>query len=92
MANGLEMMNRKELGSTILFVRFLDKFLDCLNVGRIEQGIRSRNDNLKPYTSEDDPRFEVGQQFIGMMHSLAAKDLQIFDHKKNTYTLFAVKP
>lgn len=62
-ANGLEMMKRKEFGSTILFLRNVNKFFDCLNVARLEQGTRSRNDNLKPYTSEDDPRFEVGVQF-----------------------------
>lgn len=35
-----------------------EDILDSLNVGKLEQGNRSRNENLKPNISEDDPRFE----------------------------------
>ncbi|KAJ8018354.1 hypothetical protein HOLleu_43697 [Holothuria leucospilota] len=58
-ANGLEMMKKKHLSSTILLLRNVNKFFDCLNVARQDQGLRSRNENLKPYTSLDEPRFEV---------------------------------
>ncbi|PIK36055.1 hypothetical protein BSL78_27120 [Apostichopus japonicus] len=73
-ANGLELMKRKELGSAILFLRKVNKFFDCLNVARLDQGTRSRNENLKPYTSEDDPRFEwLLKDFLGFLTEWATE-------------------
>ena len=39
------------------FLRFMDKFFDCLNVSKKEN--RTRKRELDVYRSVDDPRFEV---------------------------------
>ena len=39
------------------FIRLIDKFFDCLNVSRYVN--RTNKDDLKPYTSPEDPRFKV---------------------------------
>ena len=58
-ANALELKGDEELSSTITLIRNVNKAFDCLNVRSLDQGARTRNENLKAYTSADDPRLEV---------------------------------
>ena len=58
-ACGLEMLNRDNTRETRLFIRMIDKFFDCLNVKGPLVGLLKRKENLKPYTSCRDERFEV---------------------------------
>lgn len=58
-ANALKVWNKPGMESTILFIQKVNKFFDCLNVSSVTEGRRKRNDNLMPYASVDDPRFQV---------------------------------
>ena len=47
---------------TAIFCKIFDSFFDCMNVRSLHEGGGGikRKPNLKPYTSPDDDRFEVG--------------------------------
>lgn len=67
-ANALEMTRKPGLQSTVTFIRNVNKFFDCLNVARLHQGQRQRNENLMPYTSPDDPRLKwLVEDFLGFL-------------------------
>ena len=55
-ANALVTQGRFYTQSTIKFCRIFDKAFDCLNVARISLNCK---EDLKPYTTPDDPRFDV---------------------------------
>lgn len=44
---------------TEYFIKMFDKWFDCLNLRSLDQWIHKCKPNLKPYTSVDDPRFQV---------------------------------
>jgi len=52
----LEQQNWPSTGETLRFIRYFNKFFDVLNGAHSSQHIRTRNENLAPYTSVDDPR------------------------------------
>ena len=58
MSTVLEKFGPKEATETAKYCFFLDKFFDCLNVRHPDEHIRKRKPFLKPYTSEEDPRFD----------------------------------
>lgn len=58
-ANALESMGKPELSSTILFIRTINDWFDCLNVANTKQHFAGRNANLEPYKSVDDERLKV---------------------------------
>ncbi len=45
--------------ATETFVLMFDRLFDCLNVRHPSQWISKKKADLKPYTSTEDPRFEV---------------------------------
>lgn len=58
-ACGLEALHRDGTQETRIFIRMIDKFFDCLNVRSYLSGTLKRNDNILPYKSSSDERFEV---------------------------------
>ena len=58
-ANALEFYGDESTTETQKFVRNMDKFFDCLNVRNLDEHIKKRKPNLKPYTDISDPRFKV---------------------------------
>ena len=49
-----------ETESTLLFIRHIDTFFDCLNVFRTYFDQSKRKDALMPYFTKGDWRFDVG--------------------------------
>ncbi len=45
--------------ATETFVLMFDRLFDCLNVRHPSEWISKKKADLKPYTSTEDPRFEV---------------------------------
>ncbi|PIK46436.1 hypothetical protein BSL78_16683 [Apostichopus japonicus] len=90
-ANALESMGKPELSSTILFIRTINDWFDCLNVANTKQHFQGRNANLAPYKSVDDERFKVlvGEYFLGFLDEWYAESQSAEDvPKKDRYKLF----
>ena len=45
--------------ATETFVLMFDRFFDCMNVRHPKEWVTKKKPDLKPYTSTEDPRFEV---------------------------------
>ena len=45
-AHAMELMGDSEMTETIRFVRFFDRFFDCLNVSSLSEGRHSRKPDL----------------------------------------------
>ena len=58
-AHAMELMGDPEMTETIRFVRFFDRFFDCLNVSSLSEGRQTRKTDLYPYRSPNDKRFTV---------------------------------
>ncbi|KAK3910142.1 DNA transposase [Frankliniella fusca] len=56
-ANDLEAQNWENTEETVRFIRYFNKFFDCLNGAFKGQHFRTRNNNLAEYTDVNDPRF-----------------------------------
>lgn len=48
-----------EASETVLFVKMMDSFFDCLNVNNFSTGKRKRKPFQDPYRKKDDFRFKV---------------------------------
>ena len=57
-ADAVEMLYGENTAETVKFIRHMNKFFDCMNVHSLSEAPRKRNENVKPYTSVDDPRIE----------------------------------
>lgn len=57
-AHALE-QTREEVLETIKFIRYMDKFFDCLNVTNLEVGYHKRKRFQDPYISSKDFRLKV---------------------------------
>jgi len=51
-------------GETEIFINKVNDWFDCLNGAHSSQGKRTKNPNLSPYESKDDPRFETISDFL----------------------------
>lgn len=60
-------MGDPEMTETIRFVRFFDRFFDCLNVSSLSEGRHSRKPDLYPYRSPNDKRFTVCAAVVGLL-------------------------
>ena len=58
-AHCMEHMGDSDMEETIRFVRFFDRFFDCLNVSNLTKGRKSLKKDLYPYRTPDDDRFDV---------------------------------
>ena len=82
-ANALEMYYPPQVvAETVIFIRHINKFFDCLNTRSLSEGIRKRNPNLKPFTSVEDERLdyltgEFLQYFIDWKRSVENRPGQI---------------
>ena len=63
-ASDLEQLNWPSTKETIIFIRNVNKFFDCLNGAHSTQHIRTRNPNLAPYTNVNDSRFGWLETFL----------------------------
>ena len=52
------------MSETQTFVRKVGAFFYCLNVRDLQTGQKKRKSNSNPYTSPDDPRFQVRVYYI----------------------------
>ena len=69
-ANMLEEEYGEGVAETVKFIRHMNKFFDCLNTRNLHEGKNTRNDDLNPYTSKDDPRLEyLLNDFLGYFDS-----------------------
>ena len=65
-ANAIEMLYGDETTETVMFIRHMNKFFDCLNTRSFNEAVKSRNDNVKPFSSADDPRLNyLLEDFLG---------------------------
>ena len=64
--------NVEETEETEKFVRYFDKFFDCLNVRSLSEcGVHSRKPDLRPYRSPDDPRLQVIRNIHNLLYVLS---------------------
>jgi len=67
-ANMLDEHGDPATKSTEKFIKFMDKFFDCLNVSKLRGDIRNRKPALAKYESVDDWRFEwLDKTFLGFL-------------------------
>ena len=66
MANALQIVVGEEASETVLFVKMMDHFFDCLNVNNFSTGKKKRKVFQDPYRSPSDFRFKV--QFMKFYH------------------------
>ena len=59
MADAFSLEGNDGLRETERFVRFFDKFFDCMNVRNFNEAVYKRKPDLRPYRSADDPRLSV---------------------------------
>lgn len=57
-ANALELVYGPDTSETVCFIRHMNKFFDCLNTRSLYEARNTRNNNVSPYTSEDDERLQ----------------------------------
>jgi len=57
-AQDLEDQERSDYSELVYFLRSVNDWFDCLNGAHSFVGKKKRNDNLQPYTSPDDQRFD----------------------------------
>lgn len=64
----LENLNWENTSETVEFIRRVNNFFDMLNGAHSQQGKRTRNKNLDPYCSADDPRFQELDDFLNYLN------------------------
>jgi hypothetical protein len=52
-----------ECEETAKFILLVDRFFDCLNTRSMQESIKNRKPDLMPYSSDKDPRFQVGYYY-----------------------------
>jgi hypothetical protein len=55
-ANAIELLYGPDRSETVQFINHINKFFDCMNVRSFSESFKKRNDNVKPFQSEDDQR------------------------------------
>lgn len=69
-ANALEKEYGEEVAETVKFIRHMNRFFDCLNTRNLYEGRNKLNEDLQPYISQDDPRFDyLLTDFLGYFES-----------------------
>ena len=63
----MELMGDPEMTETIQFVRFFDRFFDCLNVSSLSEGRHLQKPDLYPYQTPNDKRFTVCAVVVGLL-------------------------
>lgn len=63
-ANILEQLKWEGTEETIKFIRKVNEFFDILNGNYSFEGIRKKNDELKPFRNVDDNRFQALDEFL----------------------------
>ncbi|XP_077869321.1 uncharacterized protein LOC144360480, partial [Saccoglossus kowalevskii] len=67
-ANAIETFYGGGNRATVQFIRYFDKFVDCLNVRSMKEGIYQRKPDLLPYNNVDDPRLKwLMQDFLSYL-------------------------
>ena len=69
-ADALAYFGDPKTEETERFIRYFDKFFDCLNVRSFSEWKTRRKPDRKPYTSPNDPRLEVKSLCCTCMHVL----------------------
>ena len=58
-ANAMSYLNQEDTMETEKFIRYMDKFFDCLNVRSLSEGTNKLKPNLFPYRKATDDRLMV---------------------------------
>lgn len=58
-ANYMEDTLGDKASETVIFLRYMNKFFDTMNVANLTSGKRKRNANIEPFRSSDDSRLKV---------------------------------
>ena len=82
-AQDLEDQGWDEASETIFFIRFVNDWFDCLNGAHSNVGKRKQNQNLNPYTSEQDSRFDFILSFLKYLEEWKNEALQKGDSSMN---------
>ena len=69
MVNALRHQHKESTKATILFVDIIDRVFDCLNVSNVNKN-RNRKRELNVYTSPDDWRFDVSDDWVYLISKL----------------------
>lgn len=67
-----------EYAETATFVRLTNSFFDCLNGRYNNQDKATKNLDLAPYTSPEDPRFQVIKKDSSMYSIIYSLLIQVF--------------
>ncbi len=59
MSSALSYFNNPDTEETQKLVMMMDRFFDCLNARNINEWAQKKKEDLKPYYSPDDKRFDV---------------------------------
>ena len=54
----------EEAKETAKFIANMDRFFDCLNTRTLTEGVKTRKDDLLPYTDRNDERFNFLNEFL----------------------------
>lgn len=57
-ADAIELLYGPDRSETVQFINHINKFFDCMNVRSFRESFKKRNENVKPYQSEDDQRLD----------------------------------
>ncbi|KAK3922593.1 Transposable element P transposase [Frankliniella fusca] len=63
-AKDLQSQGWFDASETVIFIDHVNRWFDCLNGAHSTQGIKTRNENLNPYTSKEDSRFDILEDFL----------------------------
>ncbi|KAK3929248.1 Transposable element P transposase [Frankliniella fusca] len=66
-AMDLKTRNWKGTDETVKFIDLVNNFFDCLNGAHTQQGKRTANKRLEPYTDANDTRFHELQEFLNYL-------------------------
>ena len=63
-ANALQFYGQSETKETERFIKFFDKFFDCLNVRGVNEDVTKKKPNLSPFRSPNDQCLVVCLTYI----------------------------
>ena len=63
-SSAFELMGKEEFEETAKFCKMFDKFFNCLNTRRAEEGKQKRKPDLDPYRSDQDIRLYVSMMLL----------------------------
>ena len=63
-AAAMEEILGDKVSETVAYIHIMNDWFDCLNVSNLTSGFKQRNENLKPFRSQVDPRLNWLKEFL----------------------------